>query len=83
MPQHGALDGLGQQFSVATALLDVVLRAVLYRLERERFVLIGAQNDDRHARAVSLRRNECFPAFTIRQAEIEQDHVDAAARQAV
>src|SRR5437660_7459110 len=56
-------------FGCATALLSFA-------------ALCGTDSLEWPQSAVSLRRSECFPAFAIRQAEIEQDHVDAAARPA-
>ena len=67
-PDRGAVDA---------ALDEVVLRALLHRLDREQLVLKAAQDHDRHVGRGGPQLHQRLEAARVRQREVEQHAVGA------
>jgi hypothetical protein len=81
LQRHGlALDGIAQSAQEAAgldlALDEIVLRAFLQCLPRQGFIVEPGQHDQRDAGRDEMRTPYSAQSMRIRQAEIEQDHVD-------
>jgi hypothetical protein len=70
-----------QQLAVEAAFDQVVLRAALYRRERERIVVVAGEHDDRHRRRVRIHFGEGVQAEAVGQRQVQDHQRGLAGRQ--